>query len=120
MGYDISAFADENENQETITDFHTYMGAFRMLREQGYDWFELIDASECDGGVSGLGFGKYISLQNLENATNILKNYDPKDKQTSEGRDEFTYRKPILLKFMQICIEWIKNHNKNEIYIYFG
>ena len=41
------------------------MGTFGMIQEQGYDWFKLIDATECDGGVSGLGIEKKIKLVKL-------------------------------------------------------
>ncbi|GAH99790.1 unnamed protein product, partial [marine sediment metagenome] len=42
----------------------------------GYDWFKLIDANECDGGVSGLAIEKNIKLVKLQNAVEKLKKYD--------------------------------------------
>lgn len=62
MGFDI--YAIENvlwESGDEIAYHRAYMGAFRMMREQGYDWFNLIDAEECNGGVSGNGTEKFIS-----------------------------------------------------------
>jgi hypothetical protein len=111
MGFDIEA--------ENGSEISTYMGAFRMLTEQGYDWFELIDAYDCYGGVSGNGNEKAIKLSNLEKALeeiNIFKN----TKLSSEGRDEFTHRKPMLIEFMKDCISWCKINKKNEIKVYFG
>jgi len=117
IGFDIYAL---NENGKEIAYLHAYMGAFRMLYEQGYDWFELIDAYDCYGGVSGNGKSKQILLTNLENAMKILETYNPQGKLSSEGRDEFSYRKPILKEFMEKCIIWIKENQKKSIKIEFG
>lgn len=40
MGFGIYAY-DEDGNE--IAYLRAYMGAFRMCKEQGYDWFNLID-----------------------------------------------------------------------------
>lgn len=117
MGFDIWAY---DEKRHEVAYLRSYMGGFRMTAEQGYDWFKLIDASECDAGVSGNGDEKYISLDKLINALNVLEKHDPRGKLSSEGRDEWTYRKPQLKEFMEKCIDWIKKNNKEEIIIYFG
>lgn len=124
------AFKPELYNPPDHISFHdcnheiaylgAYMGAFRMLYEQGYDWFGLIDAYDCDGGISGNGNSKYIQLADLEKALRVLNEFDPKGRLSSEGRDEFSHRKPILQEFMGKCIKWCKENNKSEIYIYFG
>lgn len=130
MGYDITAYESAKtwENINSVTEIaylRTYMGAFRMCREQGYDWFKYIDAIELDGGVSGRGDGKYITLTNLENAMFKLDNHDTKGRLASSyddsgDRDEWTHRKPLLKDFMQKCIDWCMLNSKNEVFIYFG
>lgn len=125
MGFDIYAYESDKETTE-IAYLRAYMGAFRMCREQGYDWFELIDAYECYGGVSGNGNGKYIALTKLLNAMYELQHHDTKGKLADSSfdgtdmRNEWAYRKPILRKFMRTCIEWCTKNKKKEVYIYFG
>jgi hypothetical protein len=116
MGFDIYAI-DEEGNE--VAYLRAYMGAFRMCREQGYDWFKLIDAEECDGGVSGTGESKRISLRNLEKALEVLKEHDPKGKLSGEGRDEWSYRKPLLKGFMDKCVEYCLKNDKKSILIKF-
>ena len=73
MGFDIVA-CDKHDNE--IAALRTNMGAFRMLIEQGYPWFDLIDASECYGGISGTGASKIIRLRDLQHALYILRTHD--------------------------------------------
>lgn len=113
MGYDIGLVNDEN------ICIHTYMGAFRMLSEQGYNWFKLIDAEKYDSGISGTGETGSISVDKIKNALDVLKKIKC-DRLSSEGRDEFTYRKPILIKFMKSCLDYAKKNNLETIDIYFG
>ena len=121
MGFDITAY--DNKGNE-IADLHAYMGAFRMLSEQGYDWFTLIDAIDCNCGVSGCGRSSPISLVNLKNAMQKLDTHDTKGKlacnSANDYRDEFTYRKPMLKEFMQKCIDWCEKNNRKSIRIFFG
>jgi len=141
MGYDITAYGT-NEDLEEITDeygdlildfdsvkeisYHrAYMGGFRMMAQQGYNWFDLINASECDDGVSGNGTTKKIKLLDLKNALKILLEHKPttlaSDGFSNErNRDEFSDRKPLLKEFMEKCIKWCEENKKGEILIYFG
>ncbi len=73
MGYDIYGLDDE---EIEIAHFSAYMGCFRMMRKQGFDWFLLIDATDADGGVSGRGKKKTIARSKLEHAKMILMNFD--------------------------------------------
>lgn len=116
LGFDIDVY---DQDGKEIAYLRAYMGAFRMCREQGYDWFKLIDAEECDGGVSGTGDSKPILLKNLERAMAELERHDTKGKLSSEERDEWTYRKPLLKEFMQKCIEYCVKNNKKSILIAF-
>lgn len=120
MGFDI--FAVDKEGK-VIAYHRAYMGGFRMMHEQGYDWFSLIDALDCYGGVSGNGNSKKISLINLEKALDVLLHHDTKGELAdnhNEERDEFTYRKPIIKEFMEDCISWIKQNNETGIKIQFS
>lgn len=118
MGFDITAY-DDDDDQE-VAYYRTYMGGFRMMKEQGYDWFDLIDAYDCYGGVSGNGKDKQISVLKLRNALNILKSFKV-DKLSSEGRDEISESKEYLIEFMEKCIKWCEdNDKKTSILIYFG
>ena len=96
------------------------------MTEQGYDWFKLIDASDCDGGVSGNGNEKQISLSNLKNALKVLLKHKPNClanggwKGEIDLRDEFSYRKPILKEFMEECIKWCEDNKEDSILIYFS
>ena len=116
MGYDIYAL-DDKENE--IAYLRAYMGAFRMCREQGYDWFKLIDAEDQDGEVSGRGGTKKIKLTNLQNAMKALLKHNTRGVLTEEGRDKWSHRKPLLQEFMQKCIDYCKNNNKKTIRILF-
>ena len=122
MGFDITAYST---NKKEVAYHRAYMGGFRMMREQGYDWFLLIDASECDAGVSGNGDEKNIKLIDLKVAIRILENHKPTNLANSgfnneQDRDEFSYRKPILKDFMEKCIKWCEENKKDSILIYFG
>ncbi|MEE9215622.1 MAG: hypothetical protein V3U54_12780 [Thermodesulfobacteriota bacterium] len=98
----------------------TYMGAFRMLSEQGFDWYASINASDANCGVSGCGETLDIKLIDLEDSIKQLQEFNPDGTLSSEGRDEYTYRKPILLEFMGKCVVWCEKNNQDKIPIYFG
>jgi hypothetical protein len=130
MGFDITAYATDEETDdfdlvEEVAYHRAYMGGFRMMREQGYDWFELIDAYDCYGGVSGNGTAKLIKLALLKNALKVLMEHKPTNLANNglpdgDLRDEFSDRKPILKEFMEKCIEFCEKNEKGEILIYFG
>ena len=102
------------------------MGTFRMIHEQGYDWFKLIDATECDGGVSWLGIEKKIKLVKLLKAMRKLKTHDTKGKLAQASPlsgyyyiDKWSSRKRYLRRFMRKCINWCVLNKKSEILIGF-
>ncbi len=114
MGFDITAM-DETGNE--VADHRVYMGGFRMMYEQGYNWFELIDAMDCYGGVSGTGESKLIMKRDLIKARDILKDF--KVTKLSEDRDEISDRRESLCEFMQKCIDWCEKEQKDSIMIEF-
>lgn len=129
MGFDITALSleeynDDWEEKDEVAYHRAYMGGFRMMTEQGYDWFDLINAYECYGGVSGTGEAKKIKLDNLRTALKVLLEHKPTNLASNYGeeedRDEFNDRKPRLKDFMEKCIKWCEKNNKEEILIYFG
>lgn len=122
MGFDIYAY--DNRRKE-IAYLRAYMGAFRMCREQGYDWFKLLDASKHDCGVSGCGTSKHVKLKDLQNALAKLETHDTKGKLgnlliNDEYRDEWKHRKPILKEFMQKCVDYCTENNRKTIRIHFS
>ncbi|MCH7568417.1 MAG: hypothetical protein IIA87_03265 [Nanoarchaeota archaeon] len=123
MGFDI--MAEDLEGNE-VAYHRAYMGGFRMMSEQGYAWFTLIDANDCYGGVSGNGTTKKIQLRNLKYALEILLRHIPIGLANNgfgdekDLRDEFNDRKPQLKEFMDKCINWCEKNNQEEISIYFG
>ena len=121
MGFDITAMDLEGED---VAYHREYMGGFRMMAEQGYDWFTLINAQECYAGVSGNGETKKIKLEDLKYALKILLRHIPiglASNYTGEkDRDEFNDRKPRLKGFMEKCIDWCEKNKQEEISIYFG
>jgi len=78
MGYDISAF--DKENKRSIAYMEAPANSFEKIKSKGYDWFALINASECDGIVSGLGIEKFIQLIDLKRAYKILLKMDDNNK----------------------------------------
>ena len=142
MGFDITAYNTDKEiktkideyedevydydNLEEVSYHRAYMGGFRMMREQGYDWFELIDAYDCYGGVSGNGIAKVIFIEKLKNALNVLENHKPTCLVNNgfgdevDLRDEFNDRKPRIREFMKDCIKWCEKNKTEGILIYFG
>lgn len=115
MGFDITAIDDEGKE---VSYHRAYMGGFRMMREQGYDWFALIDASDMDCGVSGCGGTKNIKLQDLKHALKELVNFEVTIL-SSEGRNEVEDRRYRLVGFMNDCILWCISNEKEEIEIHF-
>jgi len=136
MGFDITALKITKREFTRIKDiwkksdevaYHrAYMGGFRMMREQGYDWFKLLDAYDCYGGVSGNGTAKIIKLTFLKNALKVLLEHKPTNLANVSpvgddvGRDEFSDRKPRLKEFMEKCIRFCEKNKKQGILIYFG
>ena len=121
MGFDITAYDDKDEE---IASMSAYMGAFRMLYEQGYDWFEMIGAPLMNGGCSGIGADEYITLERLEQTIELTIRFDTGGKLAcnteNDYRDEFGSRKDQLIEFMQKCVGWCKENNKDKILIFFG
>ncbi|MFX1457485.1 MAG: hypothetical protein ACFFDB_19120 [Promethearchaeota archaeon] len=78
MGYDISSY--DEENKRNIAGMEAPANCFEKIKYNGYDWFGLINASDCDGVVSGLGIEKYIQLKDLKRAYEILITMDKDDK----------------------------------------
>ncbi len=116
--YDDPAFtAWEQEN--TVASFHTYMGAFRMLREQGFDWFALLGASRADGGASGTGERIPIPLFRIREALRALDTHDPAGRRSSEGRDEWSGRKHMLREFMVACIQYCEGERLDMLVLHF-
>ncbi|MHA1193596.1 MAG: hypothetical protein ACTSP9_15135 [Promethearchaeota archaeon] len=123
MAYDITAY---DENGKKIVHLRFGIGTFRKICEQGYDWFKLINAWECDGGVSGMGVEKQIKLVKLLKAMKKLKTHDTKGRlaQYSPLLGNFIYdtwgsKKRILRKFMRKCINWCILNKRSEILIGF-
>ena len=124
--YSISAYDDKGKE---IAHMSVAMGTFRRIREHGYDWFKLIVASECDGGVSGMGVDKKIKLYYLLKAMKKLKSHHVERELvkfhdgTKDGTwvlvDNWTGRKRQLRKFMRKCINWCILNKKSEILIGF-
>lgn len=123
MGFDITA---EDLKGKEVAYHRAYMGGFRMMAEQGYDWFTLIDANECYAGVSGNGDTKKIQLKDLKYALEILLRHIPIGLANNglgdekDLRDEFNDRKPRLKEFMDKCIKWCKKNNQDKISINFS
>ncbi|MEX2681334.1 MAG: hypothetical protein Q6373_007020 [Candidatus Sigynarchaeota archaeon] len=144
MGFDIMALDDAGND---IAYLRASNRTFRMLSEQGYDWFGLLDANDCYGGVSGTGESMMISLDNLNRAMAALHTHDTKGRlgsvdplrspvigeqlraitgqepepSTAEDNfvDVFTQFKPELERFMKACIDWCVSRSKIEIEILF-
>ena len=118
MGYDIWAGDYWNTaNKDNEIYLRKGMGGFRRLALEGCDWFSLIDAMECDGGVSGNGTSKFISKENIEKTISLTKTFKP---DTSDGYYEFENSKDVLLEFMEKCINWCNKNDMESIPISFG
>jgi len=123
MGYYISAY---DESEKEIAILKVIVGGFIITRELGYDWFDLIGAKECDGGVSGMGIEKKIKLATLQKAMEKLKTHNIKEELTqinpnmvSSMREEYNTQKREFINFMSICINWCTSNKKSEIFIGF-
>lgn len=105
---------------------NAYKEAIMIARELGYDWFKLIDAKECDGGICGMGIDKKIRLVELRQAMEKLKTHDIKEKvdqialySSSEIYDKWSPQKRNFQIFMRECINWCILNKKSEILIGF-
>lgn len=78
MGYDISAYDEHSKSH--VAGMEAPANCFEKIKYNGYDWFDLINASDCDGVVSGLGVEKKIRLVDLEHAYEILITMDQDDR----------------------------------------
>ena len=70
MGYDIYTRDNNGNNMHYL---RAPANTFGKLKEAGYDWFDLIDAVDCDGFVSGRGFEKKIKLDDIKIALKVLE-----------------------------------------------
>lgn len=123
LGYDIYAY---NENEKEIAYMRVHAGGFLIIRDLGYDWFKLIDAKECDGGISGLSIEKKIKLDKLLKAMEKLKTHDIKGNLAQFNPDslhiisnDWRSYKRKLRRFMRDCINWCLLNKKSEILIGF-
>jgi len=123
MGYYICAYDD---NEKEIAYLRVIIGGFIITRELGYDWFDLIDAKECDGGVSGTAIEKKIKLVKLQKTVEKLENHNITEKLTQINpvsapsmQEDFNSQKGELLDFMRKCINWCILNKKSEILIGF-
>lgn len=114
MGYDIWAGDKDTYNTDDEIYFRISMGGFRVIAEEGYDWFKLIGAEECDGGVSGTGEDKKIGIRKIEKACASLITH------LIDGCYEADAIEYDLLAFMEKCIKWCEKNNKRRIPIHFG
>ena len=126
MGTKIYHIVAYDESGKEILTMTAAIGTFRMIQEQGYDWFKLIDATECDGGVSGLGIEKKIKLVKLLKAIRKLKTHDTNGKLAQASPlsgyyyiDKWSSQKRYLRRFMRKCINWCILNKKSEILIGF-
>ncbi len=109
------------------------------MREQGYDWFGLIGACECDGGPSGTGARKKIPIASIERALKLLETHDTKGHVDSTARknramlaehpelavmidrtDAFTCMKPVSQSFMNNCLEFCKKNACKHVIMTFA
>ncbi len=123
MGYYISAY---DENEKEIAILKVIVGGFIITRELGYDWFNLIGAKECDGGVSGMGIEKKIKLATLQKAMEKLKTHNIKEELTqinpdfvSSMQEDYNSQKREFINFMSMCITWCTSNKKDKILIGF-
>ena len=123
MGYYICAY---DENEKEFAYLRVITGGFIITRELGYDWFDLIDAMECDGGVSGMGIEKKIELATLQKAMEKLKTHNIKEELTqinpdfvSSMREDYNSQKREFFNFMSICINWCTSNKKSKVLIGF-
>ena len=123
LAYDITAY---DENGKEVAYMRLGKGRFREISEQGYDWFELINAWGCDGGVSGMGIDMKIKLVKLLKAMERLKTHNTKGRLAQplplSGNfiyDTWSSKKKILRRFMRKCINWCILNKKSEILIGF-
>jgi hypothetical protein len=75
MGYDIAAY----DGETYVASMEAPAYAFEKIKHNGYDWFFLIDAIECDGQVSGLGLEKKIKYKRIKHAYVVLTEKDKGD-----------------------------------------
>ena len=75
MGYDIAAY----DGKTYVASMEAPAYAFEKIKYNGYDWFFLIDAIECDGQVSGLGVDKQIKYKDIKHAYEVLLERDEGD-----------------------------------------
>lgn len=115
MGHDISAYlgpddpwlqtewlASELEGPEVA---YLRRGAHSPMRHQIY---EVLDAQECDGDVSGAPGTRWVARGTLEAALAELER---------RSRDAVPVDEEI--RFVSECLEALPPH-RNSIYIYFG
>nr|MDO8087327.1 hypothetical protein [Candidatus Sigynarchaeum springense] len=142
MGYDITAIDDDGNE---IAYMRAAMGTFFLMKIQGYDWFELIGANDCDGFASGNGKSKAIPRVKLEKALSMLRSHDTEGMIVAlpteitmkmfggandfagggpinvvrKFSDVFSDHKPDLDIFMQNCINWCDVNGRDAVNVNF-
>lgn len=116
MGFDI--YARDTDGDE-VAYLRVHISGFRITREHGFDWFKLIKAEEHNCGVSGCGTSKLVKKADLIEALNVLELHKP-NPDTQTYLESWKYRKPVLKRFMDSCINYCTEHKRKTIRIKFG
>ena len=125
LGFDIYAF---DEDEEEVAYFRSHAGGFRWLSDEGYDWFALINAEDCDGGCSGTGAERDVQLEDLQHAMQVmdgLETIGPSNREIALTTDKYSEDDVIyiaieLREFMKSYVRWCMKNGKQSIKISFG
>ena len=124
MGFDIYAL---DEDDEEIAYFRSHAGGFNWLNDEGYDWFALINAKDCDGGCSGTGAKREVQLEDLQYAMLFMDNLEaigPSNREIAlitdkYSEDDVIYIAIELYGFMLSCVKGCARNGKQAIKISF-
>ncbi|WP_411953560.1 hypothetical protein ACKXGF_09795 [Alkalibacillus sp. S2W] len=102
MGHDIYGV---NQSQQQIA-----YARFHMFNDSAHDLYQLLDAKECDGGVSGIGAKKTFSKQQIEQALSQLqKRLDRFNHQSIDLDDQ------QIKRFLTDCLETAEEEGQVDV-----
>jgi hypothetical protein len=107
MGHDISGY---NKAREEIAYARFSMGNYNAIT-----LYSLLDANEYYAGVSGSGDSSTFSIQQIEKAFNLYKQYYNYGDSLSES-DSLDWDQKQILNFIRNCLESAQKEGCVEIY----
>ncbi|MCL7745565.1 hypothetical protein [Halalkalibacter alkaliphilus] len=106
MGHDIEGY---NKSGEEIA-----YARFSMGNDNATILYDLLNANDYDGGVSGVGDSSSFSIQQIEKALNEFKQLYDKGDSTLPQNDFLDWDQKQILNFIESCFRTAQKEGVSE------